>query len=66
MYLSNSNIPFIYYTIISYYSLVPPAAPCSYLLPVSAAPAVPLAIPLFLAISLSTMVVCYKRSSFSR
>src|SRR5918999_115413 len=33
------------------YYLFDPAAPCSYSLPVSAAPAVPLAIPFFLAIS---------------
>src|SRR5918992_5132055 len=33
------------------YFLFDPAAPCSYSLPVSAAPAVPLAIPFFLAIS---------------
>src|SRR5919198_3524299 len=40
-------------TLCRYYSFVP-AAPCSYLLPVSVAPAVPLAIPFFLAISFAS------------
>src|SRR5919204_1805004 len=46
-------------TLCRYYSFVP-AAPCSYSLPVSVAPAVPLAIPFFLAISLASsgLVAC--------
>jgi hypothetical protein len=39
--------------------LFDPATPCSYLLPVSPAPAVPLAIPLLLIILISVTSVAY-------
>src|SRR5918999_508750 len=50
------------------YFLFDPAAPCSYSLPVSAAPAVPLAIPFFLAISAASsgfVPVCPGSVNFS-